>query len=138
MSEQPARLILAVDDEESSLKLIRLLLERVGYRVLTAPSGEEGLVLAKAEQPDVILLDVIMPGIDGHEMLRRLKRDPDTKAIPVMMVTARGADQDIEQSFKLGAVFHLEKPYETHDLLKKLEVTFALHPDRPAEGGNSL
>lgn len=118
------RTILTIDDELSGRKLTRMLLEREGYRVLTAANGEEGLVLAKAEQPDLILLDLMMPKMSGHEVLRRLKRDPDTKAIPVLMLTARGADPDIENSFQLGAVFHVEKPYEIKDLLQKIQAAF--------------
>ena len=128
--------ILMIDDEASGRKLVKLLLERVGYRVLTAPGGHEGLILAKAEHPNVILLDVRMPKMDGYETLRQLKRDPDTKLIPVMVLTAKGADQDIAMSFKLGAVFHLDKPYETRELLQKIEVALALAAqegqDRPA------
>ena len=133
--ERPAQ-ILMIDDEASGRRLVKLLLERAGYHVLTAPGGEEGLILAKTEHPDVILLDVRMPRLDGYETLRRLKRDPDTKVIPVMVLTAKGADQDIAMSFKLGAVFHLDKPYETRELLQKIEVALALAaqegPDRPA------
>lgn len=119
------RIILMVDDEASGRRITKLLLERSGYQVLTAPSGEEGLVLAKTEHPDVILLDIMMPGMDGYETLRCLKRDPDTKVIPVLMLTAKGSDQDIAMSFKLGAVFHLDKPYETKDLLRKIEGALA-------------
>ena len=119
------RIILMVDDEASGRRITKLVLERSGYQVLTAPSGEEGLVLAKAEHPDVILLDIMMPKMDGYETLRRLKRDPDTRVIPVLMLTARGADQDIAMSFQLGAVFHLDKPYETKDLLRKIEGALA-------------
>lgn len=116
--------ILTIDDETSGRKLMKLLLEREGYRVLTAANGEEGLVLAKGEQPHLILLDLMMPKMSGHEVLRRLKRDPDTKQIPVIMLTARGADADIANSFQLGAVFHVEKPYETKDLLHKIQAAF--------------
>ena len=119
------RIILMIDDEASGRRITKLLLERSGYQVLTAPSGEEGLVLAKVEHPDVILLDIMMPKMDGYETLRRLKRDPDTRVIPVLMLTARGADQDIAMSFQLGAVFHLDKPYETKDLLRKIEGALA-------------
>lgn len=118
------RTILTVDDEGSARKLVKLLLEREGYRVLTAANGEEGLVLAKAERPDLILLDLMMPKMNGHEVLRRLKRDPDTKHIPVIMLTARGADVDIAASFEQGATFHMEKPYETKDLLQKIQAAF--------------
>lgn len=124
--------VLMVDDEMSNRKLVSLLLGRVGYTVLTAPNGDEGLIVAKAEHPDVILLDIIMPVMDGHEMLSRLKRDPETKDIPVIMLTARGADQDIATSFKRGAVFHLDKPYETKDLLQKIEVALTVSgTDKP-------
>lgn len=142
MSEHNGQaVVLMVDDEVSNRKLITLLLGRVGYKVLTAPNGEEGLILAKAEHPDVILLDIIMPVMDGHEMLLRLKRDPDTCEIPVIMLTARGTDQDIATSFKRGAVFHLDKPYETTDLLQKIQVALALGghelpPPTPGDGAN--
>ena len=127
------RIVLMVDDEASGRRIAKLLLERAGYRVLTAPNGEEGLVLAKAEHPDVILLDVMMPKMDGYETLRRLKRDPDTRVIPVLMLTAKGSEQDIQMSFELGAVFHLDKPYETQDLLRRIEGAVAR-----AEQGNDL
>ncbi len=126
MPDTPERMVLMIDDEDSSRKLVKLLLGRAGFRVLTAPNGEEGLVLAKAEHPDVILLDIMMPKMDGHETLARLKRDPDTKDIPVLMITARGADPDISLSFRLGAVYHLDKPYETKDLLQKIEAALLL------------
>ncbi|MBI2103970.1 MAG: response regulator [Candidatus Omnitrophica bacterium] len=123
---RPRRVVLMIDDEASGRKITKLLLERSGYHVLTAPGGEEGLVLAKAEHPDVILLDIMMPKMDGYETLRCLKRDPDTKIIPVLMLTAKGSDQDIAMSFKLGAVFHLDKPFETKDLLRRIEGALAL------------
>ena len=127
-------LVLLVDDEQSNRKLVTLLLGRVGYVVRTAPSGEEGLIVAKAEHPDLILLDVMMPVMDGHEMLLRLKRDPDTRDIPVIMLTARGGEQDIAVSFQRGAVFHVDKPYETRDLLQKIAVALNLtDPDAPSD-----
>ena len=114
--------ILAVDDEPNARKLVTLLLEREGHRVITAANGEEALILAKVERPDVILLDIMMPKMDGYGALKRLREDQDTKAIPVIMVTAKGTEHDIASSFRLGAVFHIEKPYETKDLLQKIEI----------------
>ena len=119
-----------IDDESNARKVVKLLLERGGFRVLTAANGEEGLILAKVERPHVILLDVMMPKMNGYETLKRLREDEDTNAIPVIMVTARGTEHDIATSFRLGAVFHIEKPYETKDLLKKIAVALSL----PAEG----
>ena len=124
--EKPRRTVLMIDDESNSRKVVKLLLEREGYRVLTAPNGEEGLILAKVETPDVILLDVIMPKMDGYETLRRLRGDQDMHEIPVIMVTAKGTEHDIAASFRRGAVFHVEKPYETKDLLQKIQVALTL------------
>ena len=126
MPDNSQRAILMIDDEANSRMLAKLLLEREGFRVITAPNGQDGLILAKVEQPDVVLLDVMMPKMNGHETLRRLREDIDTKHIPVIMVTARGTEYDIAASFRLGAVFHIEKPYETQDLLQKIRVALSL------------
>ena len=123
--------VLMIDDEASARKLAKLLLEREGYEVLTASNGEEGLILAKVKQPDLILLDVVMPKMDGYQTLKRLREDQDVKQIPVIMVTARGTEHEIATSFRLGAVFHVDKPYETKDLLQKIAVALKL----PAQEG---
>lgn len=132
---EPQPVVLMIDDERNSRKVVKLLLEREGYRVLTAANGEEGLILAKVERPGVILMDVLMPKMSGHEALRRLRGDEDTKEIPVIMVTAKATEHDIAASFRLGAVFHVEKPYETKDLLQKIQVALAVskqeRPERP-------
>jgi CheY-like chemotaxis protein len=119
---RPQPTILMIDDEANARKVVKLLLEREGYRVLTAANGEEGLILAKVERPAVVLLDVMMPKLNGYETLKRLREDQDTSAIPVIMVTAKGTEHDIATSFKLGAIFHVEKPYETKDLIQKIQV----------------
>ena len=118
--------ILAVDDEVNARKLLTLLLEREGYRVITAANGEEALILAKVERPHVILLDIMMPKMSGYDALKRLREDQDTNEIPVIMVTAKGTEHDIASSFRLGAVFHIEKPYETKDLVQKIQVAMRL------------
>lgn len=118
--------VLMIDDESNARKMAKLLLEREGFRVVTAANGEEGLILAKVEQPSVILLDLMMPKMNGHETLRRLRDDQDTNHIPVIMVTAKGTEHDIATSFRLGAVFHIEKPYETKDLLQKIQIALTL------------
>lgn len=117
--------ILVVDDEVSARTLAKMLLAREGATVFTAAHGEEGLTLAKVERPHLILLDLMMPKMSGHEVLQRLKTDPDTKAIPVIILTAKLGDKDFEASFRLGAVFHLEKPYEAKDLFRKIQAAFA-------------
>ena len=123
---QAGRTILIIDDEVNARKLAKMLLEREGFTVFTTGNGEEGLTLAKVERPDVILLDLIMPKMSGHEVLQRLKQDPDTRAISIIVLTAKVADRDIATSFQLGAVFHLEKPYEVKDLIQKIHAALAL------------
>ena len=123
---KPQVTVLMIDDESNARKMAKLLLEREGYRVVTAANGEEGLLLAKVEQPSVVLLDLMMPKMHGHETLRRLRGDEDTKHIPVIMVSARGTEHDIASSFRLGAVFHVEKPYETNDLIQKIQIAVTL------------
>ena len=118
------RTILVIDDEYAVRRLTKLFLERRGYRVLTAADGTEGLILAKVEQPDVILLDLMMPKMNGHEVLQRLKSDPDTKDIHVIVLTAKSGDRDRATAFQLGVVDYIEKPYRTADLLQKIEIAF--------------
>ncbi|MBI3996087.1 MAG: response regulator [Candidatus Omnitrophica bacterium] len=126
MEQHAGRTILVIDDEVNARKLAKMLLEREGFTVFTAGNGEEGLTLAKVERPDVILLDLIMPKMSGHEVLQRLKQDPDTRAISIIVLTAKVADRDIATSFRLGAAFHLEKPYEVKDLIQKIYAALAL------------
>ena len=136
MTQAPSGVtILAVDDDVNARKLITLLLEREGYRVITAAHGEEALILAKVQRPQVILLDIMMPKMNGYDALKRLRQDPDTKEIPVIMVTARGAEHDIAASFRLGAVFHVEKPYETKELVQKIRVAMRATASPSEEGG---
>ncbi len=135
MAEPSAgRTILVIDDESNARRVIKLLLEREQFRVLTAANGDEGLILAKVERPDVVLLDVIMPKMNGYETLRRMKDDTDTQAIPVIVVTAKVTEHDIATSYRLGAVAHLEKPYETGDLLQKIQMALQLRQPPQSAG----
>jgi CheY-like chemotaxis protein len=134
--ESGPKSVLIIDDEPNARKVIKLLLEREGYRVLTAANGEEGLILSKVERPGVILLDLMMPKMNGHETLKRLKEDQDTTDIPVIVVSAKVGEHDIAASFRLGALFHVEKPYETQDLLKKITVAVT-RSGGPGEGAEA-
>ena len=124
--------VLVIDDELTGRRLEQRILEQRGYHVLTASDGEEGLVLAKAERPHLILLDVVMPKLNGYQVLRRLKADPDCREIPVIMLTGRSDDHDIEESFKLGAVYHLEKPFLIQQLYRQIELALSLSNPPPA------
>jgi len=123
------RTILVIDDEYAVRRLMKLFLERKGYQVLTAADGARGLILAKVKQPDIILLDLMMPKMDGHEVLQRLKSDPDTKDTHVIVVTAKSGDRDQVAAFRLGVLDYIEKPYRTADLLRKIKIAFPRQED---------
>jgi CheY-like chemotaxis protein len=113
--------ILFVEDEPDQVMMISLRLAKNGYEVISSTDGEEGLKKAVAEQPDLILLDVIMPGIDGLEVCRRLKKDPATRHIPVISTTAAGVDDIEHQCFAAGADDCVRKPYDSSELLAKIQ-----------------
>jgi two-component system phosphate regulon response regulator PhoB len=116
----PRERILVVEDEEDILELIRYNLTREGYRVSTALSGEEGLRAALHEKPDLVVLDLMLPGIDGIEVCRRLKADPQTRYTPVVMVTAKGEEADVVAGLELGADDYLTKPFSPKVLVARL------------------
>jgi DNA-binding response OmpR family regulator len=103
--------VLAVDDEEDIRTIIKVNLEREGHRVLTADGGEQALELVREEPPDVIVLDVMMPGTDGWEVLRQIKGQEQGSDIPVLMLTARTADEDRIRGGIEGAIRYLTKPF---------------------------
>ena len=105
--------VLVVDDEDDVLNLLRVVLERDGHRVLTASDGQSALTLAYDERPDAILLDIMMPGMDGWQVLRALKAEERTRAIPVAMVSARTEGREKIIGLQEGAVRYIEKPFST-------------------------
>jgi len=115
------RRALVVDDDAMIVKLQSMILERAGFDVVTASNGQEGLDQAAATHPDVVLLDVMMPGIDGLEVTRRLKADAATKAIPVILVSARTGMEDIDAGRAAGADEYVKKPFDPDDLVDLLE-----------------
>ncbi len=112
--------ILVVDDEEDILELVRYNLSKEGYRVNLVTSGEEALKAARTGQPDVILLDLMLPGVDGLEVCRLLKQDPKTQHIPVIMLSAKGEEADIVTGLELGAADYITKPFSPRILLARL------------------
>ncbi|MGQ9920212.1 MAG: response regulator [Desulfobacca sp.] len=112
--------ILVVDDEEDILELVRYNLSKEGYRVTTVLSGEEALKAARSNPPDVILLDLMLPGADGLEVCRLLKQDPKTQHIPVIMLSAKGEEVDIVSGLELGAADYITKPFSPRILLARL------------------
>jgi two-component system phosphate regulon response regulator PhoB len=112
--------ILVVEDEEDILELVAYNLGKDGYVVSRAMSGEEALRKANADQPGLIVLDLMLPEIDGLEVCRRLKRDPRTQHVPVIMVTAKGEEADIVAGLELGADDYLTKPFSPRVLLARV------------------
>jgi len=113
--------ILAVDDEEDILELLTFNLTREGYRVVSAATGEAALKAVQKEAPDLILLDLMLPGIDGLEVTRRLKNDPGTRGIPVIMLTAKGEEADIVTGLELGADDYITKPFSPRILAARVK-----------------
>ena len=117
MSKTDMKRILIIDDEQDMLDLLRPRLEAAGYEISTALDGQEGLNKAREEKPDLILLDVMMPKMDGYQVCRFLKFDEEYKHIPIVLLTARGQAQDKETGKKVGADGYLTKPFEKDALL---------------------
>ena len=114
--------ILVVEDDKFLRELITQKLAREGYDVKEAVDGEEGVTKAKEEKPDIILLDLILPGIDGFEVLARIKEDPEVEDIPVVILSNLGQRDDVERGLKLGAVDFLIKAHFTPgEIIEKIE-----------------
>jgi len=113
--------ILVVDDEPNIVQTLQDRLEMNEYIVVTAGNGKDGLNAALKEMPDIILLDVIMPIMDGHEMLEALRRHPDGKDIAVIMLTARSQTKDIARANACGIEDYIVKPFDLSELLEKIE-----------------
>ena len=113
--------ILIIDDTPANLGVLRRALEAVGYDILVAPDGALGLDIAARAVPDLILLDVVMPGLDGFEACRRLKAEPSTAAIPVLFLSARGETEDIVEGFASGGVDYVVKPFQQDEVLARVQ-----------------
>ena len=108
--------ILVVEDNPKNLKLVRDVLRYSGYEVIEATSGEDGVRLAASEAPDLILMDLQLPGIDGAEALRRIRAGEGTREVPVVAVTAFAMDHDRERAFESGFTGYVEKPISVRRL----------------------
>lgn len=118
---QPVEKILVVDDEQDILDLISFGLKKEGYRVLGSKDGAEALQLATREKPDLVVLDIMLPGLSGIEVLKRLKFQRQTQGIPVLMLTAKGEEVDRVLGFELGADDYVTKPFSVRELLLRIK-----------------
>jgi DNA-binding response OmpR family regulator len=114
-------LILAADDDEDILGLVSFRLERAGYTVIVARDGEEALELAVKEQPDLAVLDVMMPKVDGFEVTRRLRAEEATSRMPIILLTAKAQDADLQQGFAAGADDYIRKPFSPDELRVRVQ-----------------
>jgi DNA-binding response OmpR family regulator len=115
----PSR-VLFIEDEDEIVELMRMRLEAAGFTFTSACNGEEGLVKAQKDKPDIILLDIIMPKVDGLTVCRKLKTDGATKNIPVIMISAAGSKEMQEKCREAGAQDFIRKPFEASELLIKI------------------
>ena len=115
-----ARNILLVDDTETVLMFEKMMLNGSGFRLRTARNGNEALSSVASNRPDLILMDIMMPELDGIETCRRLKGDPGTKDIPVVMVTTKGESNMVERAFEAGCDDYITKPIDKMELIAKV------------------
>ncbi|MBA7652244.1 Alkaline phosphatase synthesis transcriptional regulatory protein PhoP [subsurface metagenome] len=117
--------ILIADDKPEAVELVRVSLEGEDYEIVGASNGKEALKRARLERPDLILLDIVMPKMDGFEVCRKLKKDPEIQEIPIIMLTAKGQKVDQEKARQLGARDYITKPFSPSALLTKIEEILA-------------
>ena len=113
--------ILVVEDQEDNRKIVRDLVTASGYEVVEAATGEEGLEVAARERPDLILMDIQLPGIDGYEVTRRIKANPDLRHIPIIAVTSFALSGDDKKAFAAGCDGYVTKPFSPRLLLAKIK-----------------
>jgi DNA-binding response OmpR family regulator len=113
--------VLVVDDEEYIQHILNFSFGAEGYEVLTAADGEEAVTIARAERPDIIVLDIMMPKMDGYEACKQIKGDPQTQDIPVILLTAKGREVDRKLGAEAGADDYVVKPFSPGRLIERVE-----------------
>lgn len=126
--------ILVVDDEEDIIELVRYNMAKEGYRIIGVTTGEQAISKARAELPDLILLDIMLPGVDGLEVCKILKADEKTAHIPIVMLTAKGEESDIVTGLELGADDYITKPFSPKVLIARIRAVFRRKMVREREG----
>jgi putative two-component system response regulator len=127
MSEAPPFRVLLVDDDPVIVRLLEVNFRLEGFHVRTASSGEQALEKAAEEPPDAMVIDVMMPGLDGWEVCARLREHPETADIPVVFLSARARDEDRSRGYALGVVEYVMKPFDPADLIEVVRGHLAGH-----------
>jgi DNA-binding response OmpR family regulator len=112
--------ILVADDEEDLRELVAYRLTRSGYEVVAAVDGQEALELAREQRPDLMVLDVMMPRLDGYELTRRVRAEDSLRSVPVILLTARSQESDVSRGFEVGADDYLRKPFSPDELVARV------------------
>ena len=113
--------VLIVDDSPTEAHILKTMLEKNGYEVITAENGEEGIAMVKSQKPDAVLMDVVMPGLNGFQATRQITTDPETAHIPVIIVTTKNQETDRVWGMRQGAKDYITKPIEEAVLLEKIK-----------------
>ncbi len=130
-----AKTILVVDDDADTLTLIGLTLQRRGFEVVKAQSGQQAINLLAHDPPDLVILDVMMPQMDGYEVCREIKADPRTADLPVIMLTAKAQTQSQLEGFRAGAIDYITKPVHPQDLVARIQTVLERSQFAQAVGG---
>jgi len=120
--------ILVIEDERDIIEVIEYNFEREGYTVLSATNGEKGLEIARAKRPSVVILDLMLPGFDGIEVAKRLRRDPSTREIAIVMLTAKSEESDVILGLGVGADDYVTKPFKMKELLARVKAVLRRGP----------
>lgn len=118
--------VLIVDDVDANVLLLKLLISKAGYKTLSAFNGRDALEVIMKENPDLVLLDIMMPIMDGHEVAKRLKEIPGKEELPIIFLSALNSTEDIVQGFKLGAADYVSKPFNKDELLTRINHQISL------------
>ncbi len=121
MAKSKRETVVVIEDETDILEVIEYNLVREGYQVFAIPDGEQGLAIVREKAPDLVLLDLMLPGLDGTEICRRLKADPLTRAVPIIMVTAKGEESDVVLGLGVGADDYICKPFSPRELIARMK-----------------
>ncbi|MBN9421307.1 MAG: two-component system response regulator [Candidatus Accumulibacter sp. 66-26] len=126
MTTTTTKKVLIADDEQNIVISLEFLLGREGFQVLVAQDGEEALAKARAEKPDLVLLDVMMPKMNGFDVCQALRADPELSAVRILMLTAKGRETEVSKGLGLGADAYMTKPFSTKELVVQVRALLGL------------